>query len=104
MALTEAQKLSVAEILRVTVIDINDQITWLGDTYATSAWQTKVEAELTRWDTAGVNFTAVEPKEANFGARIDPTDAKNDIRSNLASLFQRDDWRAASASNRTVRG
>lgn len=104
MALTEAQTLTIAEVLGVSVVDINDQITWLGATYATAAWQTRVELQLSRWTTAGVNFVAIEPKEKNFGARIDPSSEKNDIRANLATLFQRSDWKYAGSGTRTVRG
>ncbi|TXH45712.1 MAG: hypothetical protein E6Q97_30965 [Desulfurellales bacterium] len=105
MALTEAQLLTVAKIVAVTVVDIEDQIEWLGAGYATSAWQTAVEAEITRWTTAGVDFVAIEPKEKNFGAKIDPTHAKNDIRRNLATLFQRPDWAlTGGGAVRTIRG
>ena len=105
MALTEAQTLTIAEVLGVSVVDINDQITWLGATYATAAWQTAVEAELTRWTPASTNFVATEPKEKNFGARIDPNSEKNDIRANLAILFQRPDWKYSGGGiTRTQRG
>lgn len=103
MALTETQTLTIAEILGVSVVDIDDQIVWLGNTYATSAWQTRVEAQLTRWTTAGVDFVAIEPNVKNFGAKIDPNNEKADIRANLATLFQRSDWKASS-SMRTQRG
>lgn len=102
MALTEAQQLTVAKILQVDVNQIEYQISLLGSD-ASSAWQTAVEAEITRWTTAGIDFTAIEPNVKNFGARIDPNNEKADIRGNLATLFQRSDWRSASAM-RTIRG
>ena len=104
MALTEAQTLTIAEVLGVSVVDINDQITWLGATYATAAWQTRVESQLSRWTTASTNFVAIEPKEKNFGAKIDPNSEKNDIRAMLATLFQRPDWKLNAGTMRTVRG
>lgn len=104
MALTEAEKLNIAKILRVTYIDVNDQITNLGSTYITAAVETQIQAELTRWETAGVNFTAIEPKEANFGAKIDPNSAKADIRANLAALLYMTDMIAASSQSRLTRG
>ena len=103
MALTEAQQLTVAKILRQTPSIIEYQITLLG-TDATAAWQTAVEAEITRWTTAGVNFVSVEPKEANFGARINPNNDKNDIRSNLAILFDRPDWASGGGQVNLARG
>lgn len=104
MALTESQQLTVAQIVQVPVTQVEYQISLLGDTYATADWETAVEAQLTRWTTAGVDFVSIEPKEKNFGAKINPENEKNDIRSNLAILFQRSDWANAAGTVRTVRG
>lgn len=103
MALTETQKLTIATILSVPVYDITYQISYLGATYATAAWETLVLAELTRWETAGVNFTNIEPNLKNFGAKISYAAAQNDIKGNLATLFQRADW-GGSQSGRLQRG
>lgn len=102
MALTEAQILSIAKIIRQTPSDVEYQITLLG-TDATATWELAVEEELDRWDTAGVEFVTVEPKERNFGARINPNLEKNDIRSNLAILLDRPDW-AGGGGQRLQRG
>ena len=91
MALTEAQILKVSQILRQTPSDLEYQITLLG-TDATATWQTAIEAELTRWVTAGVDFVEIEAREANFGAKIKPDREKSDIRWNLAILLDRPDW------------
>lgn len=104
MALTETQQLDIAEILSVEVWSIEDQIDALGS-YASAAWETKVEAQITRWETVGIDFTAIEPKERNFGARINPEQAKADVRQHLATLFQRPDWlQRAGSSVRLQRG
>ena len=91
MALSESQVLKVSQILRVNPSDVDYQIMLLA-TDVTATWQTAVEAELTRWLTAGVDFVEIEPREANFGAKISPNREKSDIRWNLAILFERPDW------------
>lgn len=100
MALTEANKISIAQILGITVAEVSLQEANLG-VYLTAGMITAIQAEITRWVTAGINFTAIEPKEKNFGARIDPNAAKADIRRNIAVLLERPDW-AQSVSNNQV--
>lgn len=104
MALTEAEKLDVSMILGVTYVDVNDKITNLGATYITAEVETKIREELTRWETAGIDFVSVEPKEANFGARISPGLAKADIRSRLASLLYFNTLAFGADYGRSLRG
>lgn len=87
MAFTAAEKLSIARILGITPTLLDAHLTSLGVT-VTSDVETAVRAELTRWTTEGANFVSVEPKEANFGARIDPGLAQADIRRNIAVLLE----------------
>ena len=86
MALTEAQKLNVGKILGIKSYVLDAQLAYYA-TYITAAVETQVAVELARWDTAGIDFVSVEPREANFGARINPEQTKNDIRKNLATLL-----------------
>lgn len=84
MAFTAAQELTICTILRLTPLQLEEHFEvfpYDSDT------ETAVETELTRWTTAGVNFTAIEPNVRNFGARINPGDAKADIRRNIALLL-----------------
>lgn len=87
MALTEAEKLTIARILRVTPTYLGAQITSLGATL-TAEVETAIRAELSRWETAGIDFVKVHPKEKNFGAEINPALEQQDIRVNLAVLFE----------------
>jgi hypothetical protein len=83
MAFTPAEKHNIAHILGTTVTLLNAHITSLGATLDADA-ETAVRLELTRWAANGFSFFSVEPKERNFGARINSTTAQNDIRRNVA--------------------
>jgi hypothetical protein len=87
MAFTPTEKHNIAHILGTTVTLLDAHITSLGAT-VNSDTETAVRAELTRWATDGYSFLSIEPKERNFGARIEPGDAKADIRKNIASSLE----------------
>lgn len=93
MALTEANKLDLAKILGVDYITVNDQITNLGTTYITAQVETNLLAEIARWNAgAGSDFVSIEPNTANYGARIDPSFEREDIRRNIANLLYLTDY------------
>lgn len=101
MALSEANVIKVSQILGVKLSDIEYQLTYM-DTEFTSAVQTAIEAQITLWDAgAATNFTAIEPNVRNFGARINPNDARASIRKNIAVLLERPEW--GSSGSRLVR-
>lgn len=88
MALTESQKLKLAQILNTDYITVNDQIFNLGTDYITAAVETLLLAQIARWDAGvGTDFVAIEPNTANYGAKIDPNLEKADIRKNIANLL-----------------
>jgi hypothetical protein len=87
MAFTAEQKLKICRILEITQRFLNSQITYLGADL-TADVETAVIEELDRWETAGFNFVRIHPKEANFGAEINPADAQNDIKRNIAVLLE----------------
>lgn len=96
MALSEAQKLKLAQILGVDYIEVNDQIFNLGSTWITAEVETRLLAEIDRWDAgAGTNFVAVEPNAANKGVSIDPKRERADIRRNIANLLYLKDYPGA---------
>lgn len=103
MALSEANQLTICQILQVTPSDLEYQLTLLSTEF-TAAVQSAVEAQIALWTTAGVDFTAIEPKERNFGARINPNDARNSIRKNIAVLLDRPDWATGNGGARLQRG
>lgn len=101
MALSEANQIKVSQILNVTMSQLEYQLTLLSTDF-TAAVQSAIEAQITLWDAgAATNFTAIEPKERNFGAKINPNDARNSIRSAIAVLLERPDW--AVSGSRLVR-
>lgn len=103
MALSEAQKLKLAQILGVDYIEVNDQIFNLGVSYITPEVETQLQAQVDRWDSGiGTNFVKVEPQGSNRGVSIDPEREKADIRKNIANLLYLTDYRPSGM--RTVRG
>lgn len=105
MALTEANKLKLAQILGVDYIMVNDQIYNLGSTYITAEVESMLLAEIDRWDAgAGNDFVSVEPNTANYGARIDPSLEKADIRKNIANLLYLTDLVGGTGQIAFVRG
>lgn len=92
-SITETQRNTLSQILKVKPDDINAQITYMGD-LLTSVRQSDIETELTRWTTAKTEFYKIHPREANFGAEINSSDEKDDIRDNIAYLLERPDWSA----------
>lgn len=105
MALTEANKLKLAQILSVDYIMVNDQIFNLGATYITAEVETLLLAQIARWDAgAGTDFVSIEPNTANYGARIDPELEKEDIRRNIANLLYLTDYVNGSSGVTLVRG
>lgn len=105
MALTEANKLKLAQILGTDYVTVNDQIFNLGTDYITAEVETLLLAEIDRWDAgAGTDFVTVEPNTANYGARIDPDLLRADIRRNVANLLYLTDMFNSSGQMQLVRG
>ncbi len=103
MALTESQKLKLAQILQTDYITVNDQIFNLGASYITPEVETLLQEQIDRWDSGiGSDFVSVEPNTANYGARINPDLEKADIRRNIANLLYLRDYLAG--QTRLVRG
>ncbi len=104
MALTEAQVITVSQILGQTPVYVQGQIDFLGSVF-TTAKQTAVIAQITLWDAgAGVATTKIHPKESNRGVETNPTKKRADIRNNIAVLLERPDWAGNSAGTRLQRG
>lgn len=100
MALTEAQRITVAGILGITPDILYTHII-SGAFELTTAKQTRVEALLTAWAAgpgAVTEWAKLHPREANKGVETDPDRDANTIRIELANLLERPDW-ANSASS-----
>lgn len=103
MALTESQKLKLAQILGVDYIEVNDQVFNLGSAWITAEVETQLQAQIDRWDAGvGTNFVKVEPNATNKGVSIDPEREKSDIRKNIANLLYLKSYRTGGV--RLVRG
>lgn len=103
MALTESQKLKLAQILGTDYIAVNDQIFNLGSSYITAEVESMLQAQIDRWESGvGTNFVKVQPDSANKGVSIDPEREKSDIRRNIANLLYMKGF--APSQTRLVRG
>lgn len=88
MALTESQKLKLAQILGTDYVAVNDQVTNLGTAYITAEVESQLQSQIDRWDAgAGTDFVKVEPDTSNKGVSIDPERERKDIRKNIANLL-----------------
>ena len=96
MALTEANINKVAKIFLIPPYQVSDQITLLNTATIprfTTQVETDVVALIARWDTGiGTEQTQIHPNVRNFGAKINPNAARDQIRGELAALFDREDW------------
>jgi hypothetical protein len=105
MSFTRTEAITIAKILGIDRIVLENHIA-LYPSEIDSTVEGLVRDEITRW-TGGIstNFTSIEPKERNFGARIDPSAAKADVQKNIANLLLIGDY-AVSAGNwgRSARG
>ncbi len=87
MSFTATQFNSIVKITGVDAITLQSVLDYY-DVQITSDVETDVIAEIDRWDSSiGADFVSVEPNVKNFGARIDPERAKNDIRKNIGNLL-----------------
>lgn len=87
MAFSPESKLSICKILGVNPIDLDVHLAAYADSI-TSVIETAVQDEIDRWDKGiGTKFMSVEPNTKNFGAKLDPEAAKNDVRQNIRSLL-----------------
>ncbi len=103
MALSDTDKATVCQILGVVPSDLDYQLTLLSTSF-TATIQTAVEDQIALWDGgAATNYTDIEPKEANFGARIKAGSARQAIRERIAVLLERPDWASGGATARLVR-
>jgi hypothetical protein len=88
----------------VPLLYIEEQIDYL-DTRLSSDVQTAIEAQITLWDAgAATNFTNIDPREKNFGARINAGSARSSIRQQIAILLERPDWAQNGSGTRLQRG
>ena len=77
MAFTATQLGTLQEILEISSFDLDivlDRVT------ITSAVETLIIADITLWATYRDNFVSIEPKERNFGARINTNGNRDAIR------------------------
>jgi hypothetical protein len=83
---SESQVTDLCEILETDSDYLADHLEFYANQIS-EADKTKVLAKITEWETAGAKFTAIEPNVRNFGAKINPDNQKNQIRSQIASLL-----------------
>lgn len=91
MAFTAEEIIGITKITGITGDYLTETaLTARFDYYSQELTDDVLEAVRTlieEWETTGSNFVAIEPKESNFGARINPNAAKNEIRKSIATLL-----------------
>jgi hypothetical protein len=100
MALTETQKLKLAEILDVTYIEVFDKIAYLDPVYFTAAVETLLIADIALWETAKTEFASFSPTESNKGFKLNHEAKKNQIRRSVAKKLYFENL----GGNRLIRG
>lgn len=105
MALSEANRHLIAQILRVTVLEVEGQLIWMGSRF-TAQTQTDVETQIALWQSGiGTKTVEIYPVLTNKGVKTNPMVARRDIQSNIAVLFERPDWGSGTGeSYQRVRG
>lgn len=92
MALSAANQTTICQILGIGPAVLSLQLTLLG-TLFTSTHQAAVEAQIALWEAgAGTKTTKIHARESNRGVETNPTQARADIRRNIAVLLERPDW------------
>jgi hypothetical protein len=87
MSFTREETIRIAQILNIDRLVLEDHIA-LYPTEIDSTVEGLVRDEITRWD-GGISddFVSVEPNIKNFGARIDPSIARSDVKKNIANYL-----------------
>lgn len=87
---SESQITDLCEILEINSDYLSQHLAYVAP-LVTESDKTKILAKVTEWTTAGAKFTAIEPNVRNFGAKINPNNQKEQIRSQIASLIHAKD-------------
>lgn len=87
MAFEASEKRSISKILGANAIELDAHLAYHASRIDEGV-ETDVRAEIERWNSGiGTKFVTVEPNTKNFGAKIDPEAAKQDIRQNIKVLL-----------------
>jgi len=96
MSFTEPEKNQISIILSINpfslsiVLDRNAAM-------ITAQVETDVRTQLDRWDAEGAKFVRLTSTESNYGVNTDSSEAKDDIRKNIAVLLGLDYMQFAGA-------
>ncbi len=99
ITLTEDEKLGIVTVLTtpsrmVTYIEVQTQITYLGEANITAAVEARIRALLAEWTANGTNrqTDSIEPNLRNFGVRSSAEALMSKIRIEMASLLSMTDF------------
>jgi ATP-dependent helicase/DNAse subunit B len=87
ITLTEAEKLDVSKILGVTYIEVNDQVTYLGESNITAAVETDIRELITEWGTIKNDNAIFTATESNEGFNLDSNTRRTRVKKELAGLL-----------------
>ena len=84
MSFSETEKGTLAEILGVNPLVINDHLNLVVSDLTTET-EDLIQADIVLWATYRSDFINVHPNTANFGAEIKPAEARAAIRNRIAN-------------------
>lgn len=103
--ISETTKKSIAEKLRADVVLLDVHLITYAE-YITDETVTRINNLLSRWDEEDLdaNFTQTQPNIKNFGAKINPDDVRDDIRTKLETLLMlnRAEWYDGWSGNQCI--
>lgn len=78
MAFTDAELVPLGDIVGMNPVELDD---WLGSVTISAAVEDAIQADIVLWNASYANAAGVtiEPKESNFGARMNGDSSRADI-------------------------
>jgi hypothetical protein len=101
VAFTENELLRIARMSGITYVELYEHITFASSVYITAEVETQAREILDEYESNNVNrkTTRIKAMESNFGAEINPSELRNLLKREMASLL----YLPANTSNRLER-
>lgn len=89
---SESEQIKICQILGITTLELDSQLIYLGNRL-TLAKQEAILEEIENWGNGvSENYASFTPTESNKGFNLNANEAKNEVKRNIAVLFDRPDW------------
>jgi hypothetical protein len=84
MAFTESQKLTIAEILGITYIELTDKIFYLGTDNVTTEVESQIISQIALWNEVKDKYSDFTPTESNEGLNLRSQRARDAVKKSVA--------------------